>query len=66
VADDVREQLMHGQNESEYIFIQFGESTDVSNVVQFVAVIICISEGSLEGNTLLSKEQPGHTTGQYL
>lgn len=66
MADDIREQLIQNIKDSDFIAIQFDESTDVSNLAQFSCFVRYITDGFIKENMLFCKPLPGHTTGECL
>jgi len=61
MTTDVHNQIVQNLKSSEYFSIQFDESTDVTNLAQF----LCFVRYECE-NMLFCKSIPGHATGQGL
>ncbi|XP_025418956.1 zinc finger MYM-type protein 6-like, partial [Sipha flava] len=66
MSTDVHNQIVQNLKSSEYFSIQFDESTDVTNLAQFLCFVRYECDGTIKENILFCKSIPGHATGQGL
>ncbi|VVC34618.1 Hypothetical protein CINCED_3A005604 [Cinara cedri] len=63
---DANNQIVQNLKSSEYFSIQFDESTDVTNLAQFVCFVRYECDGTIKENMFFCKSIPGYATGQGL
>ena len=66
MATDVHNQIVQNLNSSEYFYIQFDKSTDVTHLAQMLCFVWYECDGTIKENMLFCISIPGHATGQGL
>jgi hypothetical protein len=65
-STDVHNQIVQNLKLSEYCSIQFYDSTDVTNLAQFLCFVRYKCDETIKKNMIFCKSIPDHVTGQGL